>query len=269
MGKSDHSTPPEHENKASIYVEKTRDFFTKYVWRWVARTIRWINTNSGVVTAVATAVIAVLTWSISEDSKKQAGAAISQFGIMQSQLREMVTGAEQVERAVNAANRQAEAMEYANRAWIAVAGIDVDGLWENGKETSIKVSFVNTGREVATSVRNHVRFLRFRVNKDYKFGETVINAGQNLTCSGALNEDGGSLAFPDNKRENSNNFRLGLDLLDASVFDGDYALVMQGCISYLSSKVFKMTGYCFVVGQGNNHVTAAKSPWCGDGNFTN
>jgi hypothetical protein len=267
LGKSDPARPLEHKNKAASYKGKAKNFFIKYVWLWIARTVRWINENNGVVTAVATAVIAALTWSISADSKKQAGAAIAQFGIMKAQLDEMKSGSEQVERAIEASSRQAAAAEEANRAWIDVATVDIEGPWEIGKDATIKISYLNTGREVATSVRNHATVFPVHVDKTFSFGETSVNGGQNNTCNAVFNEAGGVLAFPDNRRDSWMPQKISGNLLNEDVFSGDSVLVLQGCISYLSSDVLKMTGYCVILGNGNAHASSAKTPWCADGNF--
>ena len=241
----------------------------KYVSKLINNSFRFLESHNGAVTAAATVAIGCLTYSLAQDSRRQAESVEGQLKIMRDQLSEMKSGSEQVERAISASARQAAAAEYANRAWIAVGTVDIEGAWEKGKDATVKIIFVNTGREAATSIRNHPKIFKIPVTSAFKFGETKFYAGKNATCDSVFNEDGGILAFPDPRRENYARATVGGELLDEAFFAGEYAIILQGCISYLSSGTIKLTAYCFMVGKGNEHASAMKSPWCEDGNFTN
>ena len=86
MGKKDTASSPKQEEIPKSHKGTTKEFFKKYVLRWISYSIQLIDTHNGLVTAAATAAIAALTWSIAEDSQKQAQTAQAQFKIMRSQL---------------------------------------------------------------------------------------------------------------------------------------------------------------------------------------
>lgn len=258
-----------YKNKACELMKRGAIFTCSFGWQKIRRFIAIIDEHDGFVTALATAAIAYLTWSLATDSSRQAESAQGQFKVMREQLKEMKSSSEQVERAIGAANRQAAAAEDANRAWIAVGTAEIDGPWEQGKATKVKIEFVNSGREVATSVLNHVRAMPVPISKDFVFGETRVTAGPNPECDGVYNVQGGSLAFPDSRRDSWTEAPLKASDMSADVFSGAAVLVLQGCYSYLSGNVQKWTGYCFVVGTKDKHITAQSSPWCFDGNFAN
>jgi hypothetical protein len=70
-------------------IEKAKQFCRRWVARPTVCIIQWIDRHDGIVTAAATVAIACLTWSLAQDSSRQAETAKAQFKVMKGQLDEM------------------------------------------------------------------------------------------------------------------------------------------------------------------------------------
>jgi hypothetical protein len=86
---TDGPSAPKQEKIACRNIENAKQFWRHWVARPIACIVPWIDKHDGVVTAAATVAIAFLTWSLSQDSRRQADTANDQFNIMRGQLDEM------------------------------------------------------------------------------------------------------------------------------------------------------------------------------------
>ena len=75
--------------------------------------------------------------------------------------------------------------------------------------------------------------------------------------------------FPDARRDSWTITEVGKSYLDDAIFNGDFALIYQGCISYLYSNILKLTGILYRPGKGAEHASIAATSFCTDGNFAN
>jgi hypothetical protein len=250
MGKGDSSTSPEQENRPPNYQEVARDSFAKYVWRWIAPVIQWINANNGVVTAIATAVIAALTWSISEDSKKQAGAAISQFEIMKSQLGEMKSSSEQSDKIIENYRRLADAAEAAQRAWIGpVTATMVPPVVNQSIKTNI--SYANSGKEAA-GINESADFKVFS-KEEWTNGAAAKSIEEFTSKCTAINSFFPTrTAYPTSGlvtyNMNIDTAMEGVDksyLADQALIDGDKILAIRGCFVYFTAQKLRHSSFCY------------------------
>jgi hypothetical protein len=198
-----------------------------------------------------------------------AGAIVSicMLYFIRAQLGQMKYSGEQTDKIIENYKRLADATEGAQRARIAVVIVDIEGPWEANKETSVRINYINVGHDVAVDVRNHSTFTKLNVGKDFVFGETPVNGGINNTCNNTINESGGSLSFPDTHKDMWAIQPISANFFSEDIISRERVLIMHGCITYLSSDVLRLTGYCIVLGYGKDHATSAKTAFCNDGNF--
>jgi hypothetical protein len=130
---TDGPSAPKQEKIARHNIENAKQFWRRWMERPIACIVRWIDKHDGVVTAAATVAIAFLTWSLSQDSRRQADTANNQFRIMKGQL---------------------DAMEADQRPWVSIDGDHHSGIvWdERGARLSVLFNLKNVGKSPAADV---------------------------------------------------------------------------------------------------------------------
>ncbi len=123
-----------HKNKWNAI-----QFLQRFVIRPISCVIQWLDKHDGIVTSTATVAIAYLTWSLAEDSRRQANTANDQFNIMRGQL---------------------NAMEAEQRPWVSVPPKDGFSIVEpltfgakTGAAMRLYYKLRNTGKSPGLHVR--------------------------------------------------------------------------------------------------------------------
>jgi hypothetical protein len=124
---------PHEENATGNDPKKSEKFFPKWIWRPLRSCVRGLHEYDGVVTAIATAVIAAFTVSLAVDSGRQA---------------EYIKG-------------QLSAMQADQRPWLRPRVVGLDPFVVTEKEISfgITLEFFNTGKSPAVDVEYAFDFL--------------------------------------------------------------------------------------------------------------
>jgi hypothetical protein len=130
---SDRATAPQQKDIPGINVQKAKQPGYNCFVRPLTWFVAWLDSHNGLMTALATATIALLTWSLSEDSRRQADAANDQFKVIQGQLK---------------------VMEADQRPWISLE-MQMDGPLIHdaiGWQLLIKYNLKNVGKSPADDV---------------------------------------------------------------------------------------------------------------------
>ena len=118
---------PQKPEIAGGYVERAKYLGRHFICSPLRITVGWLDRHDGLLTALATGAIAVLTLSLAHDSARQAKISNRQLEAMQGQL---------------------DAMKSDQRPWIGLLGID-----PLQDANAVMVKIVNGGKSPALNVR--------------------------------------------------------------------------------------------------------------------
>src|SRR5271170_4885001 len=131
---ADHSdSPTEKTERYNQQTERNREKFIYAPLRWIFEKLEHYH---GVVLAIATVVIAWLTWSLAVDSSRQAGIADGQLDAMRTQQTIM--------------QGQLDAMKQESRAWVGPSKIYFVDPNNNEEPLKVLIEYRNFGRTPAT-----------------------------------------------------------------------------------------------------------------------
>jgi type II secretory pathway pseudopilin PulG len=123
---NDDSTSQMPEEKATPNNSKISRPPQIFIARWVGKIIKLLNDLNGLMTALATVAIAVLTWFISKDSHDQLDAVKGQQSVMQRQLDEI---------------------KEEQRPWVAISvALETPTV---GKSLAVQINYNNVGHKPA------------------------------------------------------------------------------------------------------------------------
>jgi len=152
------------------------------------------------------------------------------------------------------------------RAWLTPVGLETGEAIAAGKDLPIKLFYANLGKGPALNMHIAmesvtVPFLRDAPSKP-------LFAGNNLTCEKAIIEVDSVPIFPvPNKDQWHDTFIPGGNIPD-SVVNGGTALLLRGCIKYLTVDEVHTTSFCYVAYRGGVRAAKDNTVTCADGNYT-
>lgn len=246
---------------------KVIDVFTRrYVLSSIHFTIDWLDEHGGAMNAGATIIIALLTWSLTQDLHRQADAAHDQFLIMKGQLDEMKSSSEQVERAIAAANRQAKAAEeaakiagdsvvLAQRAWVGPENASITAEPKLGVPVEITVQYKNTGHQPA-------QFFTTKSDLFLASDEEDKNGAVNKkldaffdACKHETAMVGAGVVYPTSGFDNYKVSQKTTDnFVDEALVSGTKMLVVEGCFTYWTISEAKHAYFCYFYKKGTTNI---------------
>jgi hypothetical protein len=157
---------------------------------------------------------------------------------------------------------------WANRAWIAPAGVgqdlqtsgEVAGQIKLGAELPIRIFYDNVGKGPALKV------------KAYFTPKIVVpvdgNAmgGINNSCEeGSTGSSTPGIVFQNSGKTNWWTLKIPAKYITSELVNGDKDLIIQGCATYTTMNEPHKTLFCYVVFWDKKMSSPNYSPFCGDG----
>jgi hypothetical protein len=156
---------PQPTQKTNHYTDRAKNIALKYVFNPIGMGVAWLDGHNGLVTALSTVAIAVLTYFV-------AVYANGQLDVFRSQLEEMHSSGAQTDALIEIYKKQAgaaavqaqaakdtaiiarENLIAGQRAWVAPIQFSFVDLNNTQQPLRVRMTYQNVGREPARNVRN-------------------------------------------------------------------------------------------------------------------
>jgi hypothetical protein len=208
------SSAPQREQATEHKINPAKQLWHYAIARPIQWLIDWLDGHAGLVTAVATAVIAAFTVSLAIDSARQAGITNKQLSVMQDQL---------------------DAMKRAERPWISVEDVKASAPFVIS-DKGITFTFALTARNVGHAPAMFA-LLTAKLFVRSPDAHEVFDAW--LECAEARKRDvsiarNGTTIFPNQTSPMSMWFRLTRFHVDRLTKEDAATMMLAGCIDYLA-----------------------------------
>jgi hypothetical protein len=238
------------QTEAPKNTKETPNFFQKWGLRPIKTAISWLDHHDGIVTAIATVAIAYLTFSLADDSRRQAKTASDQFRIMQGQLDQMTSSTASTKALAEAAKIEGNIVESANRAWIDPLFITLKlPLPKNpGDKLNYVIWYINSGKNPALHLREyHHHFWTDADNSQFEV-LTPDKFVPNDSCEKVTEENGSGVIWPRVEGTSANSlgpYSKEVIIADDAFLQGNKFLGIRGCFAYDAFGKSHFSAYCF------------------------
>ena len=239
------------------------------------RTIRRLGTALVLVAIVSAAIAALQLRELISGSARTEDIATRGANAAADQTNELKRTAERLERAIATMNRQAAALEGANkiavdalsagrRAWVGVADARIEGALEANADLNFTVDYRNTGHEPATNLA--LVETPIVIDGEKRADPSTMSRLEQF-AQRCLAEDyvGAMIAFPTGDFQNYQaSAVLKASDVDQDLVDGRKIVVLQGCIVYMTEGVVRHSASCLYFQSGKTRLV--RFPTCAKGN---
>ncbi len=216
----------------------------------IQNAIVFIDRHNGVVTALATIAIAILT-------AFYVGYAKNQWMVMHAQLEEIRSSSTQTDKLIAASTVQSEASKISaetarqtliasQRAWLGPNDAKLDGTPVVGKKLNVFISFHNTGKEPARNValmvdKNAVTPMEEPAGIFHWKNLIFLNK-----CLNLKEREAGQIIYPSTGFA-SVTFMSPLqeDIIDEDIVTGKKWLMIEGCFAYKTFGKTRHSAFCY------------------------
>ena len=265
--KEDAAQTPDKQSVARHYYTKAESYVRETIRKRMVPLVAWLDSHNGAVTAGATVIIALLTYSLAKvshgqlaqmkaDSASSDANTTAQLRVLQSQADAAKLEAQALkdaaEQAKISASTARDTLTASQRAWVGVISAGTNAAPVKGNDFIVDVRFQNSGREPGRNLNsNSLQDAPFPILSTSLNSIVVKQLMQEHQqhCRDLTAAEGNMIAYPTSNLSTISYMTHPIvpgSLMVDSVITGDEDIIVQGCVTYYTQGIVAHSAYCFV-----------------------